>query len=82
MILNKSAYERGFAHGSVYKTKIIDLREKGAASEQVGRGAQGSIERKHFGNRYPASAEGGKAGKPGSSAIRYRSLATIRFSLF
>ncbi|XP_061179833.1 DNA-directed RNA polymerase I subunit RPA2-like [Saccostrea echinata] len=29
MILNKSSFERGFAHASVYKTQIIDLRSKG-----------------------------------------------------
>ena len=28
MIINKSAYERGFGHGSVYKYKIVDLSEK------------------------------------------------------
>uniref|UniRef100_A0AAR2L043 DNA-directed RNA polymerase subunit beta n=1 Tax=Pygocentrus nattereri TaxID=42514 RepID=A0AAR2L043_PYGNA len=28
MIVNKSSWERGFAHGSVYKTEIIDLSEK------------------------------------------------------
>lgn len=28
MIINKSAYERGFAHGSVYKTKVFDLDEE------------------------------------------------------
>ncbi|GMH52987.1 hypothetical protein TL16_g01352 [Triparma laevis f. inornata] len=28
MILNKSAYERGFGHASVYKTKIIDLKDE------------------------------------------------------
>lgn len=27
-IVNKSSWERGFAHGSVYKTDIIDLAEK------------------------------------------------------
>lgn len=27
-ILNKSAWERGFAHGSVYKSEHIDLSEK------------------------------------------------------
>ena len=27
MILNKSAHERGFGHGSIYKTKICDLAE-------------------------------------------------------
>ncbi len=29
MILNKSSYERGFGHASVYKTKIVDLKEEG-----------------------------------------------------
>ena len=36
MIVNKSAYERGFAHGSVYKVKKIDLRgknERGALTQ-------------------------------------------------
>ncbi|KAH0538307.1 DNA-directed RNA polymerase I subunit RPA2 [Glutinoglossum americanum] len=28
MIINKSAHERGFGHGTIYKTKIIDLDEK------------------------------------------------------
>ncbi|XP_053477690.1 DNA-directed RNA polymerase I subunit RPA2 [Ictalurus furcatus] len=28
MIVNKSSWERGFAHGSVYKTEIVDLSEK------------------------------------------------------
>ena len=28
MILNKSAHERGFAHGTIYKTKKIDLAEE------------------------------------------------------
>ena len=28
MIINKSAYERGFGHGSVYKTKTKILNEK------------------------------------------------------
>jgi DNA-directed RNA polymerase I subunit RPA2 len=28
MIINKCSYERGFGHGSVYKTKIIDLDEE------------------------------------------------------
>lgn len=26
MIINKSAYERGFAHGSVYKADFIELK--------------------------------------------------------
>ncbi|XP_061601035.1 DNA-directed RNA polymerase I subunit RPA2 [Cololabis saira] len=28
MIVNKSSWERGFAHGSIYKTELIDLAEK------------------------------------------------------
>jgi len=28
MILNKSSYERGFGHASVYKTKVIDLTQE------------------------------------------------------
>ncbi|XP_071158237.1 DNA-directed RNA polymerase I subunit RPA2-like isoform X2 [Mytilus edulis] len=28
MILNKSAFDRGFAHGSIYKSELIDLRKK------------------------------------------------------
>ncbi|KAM5163551.1 DNA-directed RNA polymerase I subunit RPA2 [Mantella aurantiaca] len=28
MILNKSSWERGFAHGSVYKTEFVDLSKK------------------------------------------------------
>ena len=28
MILNKSSYERGFGHASVYKSKVIDLKEE------------------------------------------------------
>ncbi|MGH0131111.1 UNVERIFIED_CONTAM: hypothetical protein FKN15_041994 [Acipenser sinensis] len=28
MIVNKASWERGFAHGSVYKTELIDLDEK------------------------------------------------------
>lgn len=27
MIINKSAYERGFAHGTVYKSYLRDLNE-------------------------------------------------------
>ena len=33
MIINKSAYERGFGHGSVYKYKVVDLSEKKIAGE-------------------------------------------------
>ncbi|XP_053316124.1 DNA-directed RNA polymerase I subunit RPA2 [Spea bombifrons] len=33
MILNKSSWERGFAHGSVYKTDFIDLTKKVKSGE-------------------------------------------------
>lgn len=33
MILNKSAYERGFAHASVYKTIEVDLKEEAKGAE-------------------------------------------------
>ncbi|PVI07525.1 putative DNA-directed RNA polymerase I subunit beta [Periconia macrospinosa] len=36
MILNKSAHERGFGYGSIYKTKICDLEEgRGGRSRKV-----------------------------------------------
>lgn len=33
MILNKSAHERGFAYGTVYKSQIIDLKDMRGASK-------------------------------------------------
>ena len=33
MIINKAAFERGFGHGSVYKTKIIDLEVEEKSSK-------------------------------------------------
>lgn len=33
MIINKSAYERGFQHGSVYKSYIKELNESGLGSQ-------------------------------------------------
>ena len=32
MVLNKSSYERGFAHGTIYSTEIVDLNESAAAA--------------------------------------------------
>merc|ERR1712166_469112 len=32
MIINKSAYDRGFGDGSVYKTKILQAADKGVPS--------------------------------------------------
>ncbi|EEB93977.1 hypothetical protein MPER_07295, partial [Moniliophthora perniciosa FA553] len=34
MILNKSAHERGFAYGTVYKSQIIDLQDMRGASKK------------------------------------------------
>lgn len=44
MILNKSAHERGFGHGTVYKSQIIDLAD--IAGHRGGRGGSRSL---HFG---------------------------------
>ena len=35
MIINRSAYERGFAHGSVYLTKFIDLADRRIGNEPI-----------------------------------------------
>jgi len=35
MILNKSAHERGFAYGTVYKSQIIDLKDMKGASKST-----------------------------------------------
>lgn len=35
MIINKASYERGFGHGSVYKTTIIDLDEEEKKSSKL-----------------------------------------------
>ncbi|XP_067241642.1 DNA-directed RNA polymerase I subunit RPA2 [Chanodichthys erythropterus] len=35
MIVNKSSWERGFAHGSVYKTDVIDLAEKFKGQDDI-----------------------------------------------
>jgi DNA-directed RNA polymerase I subunit RPA2 len=29
MVLNKQSFERGFAHGMIYSTEIVELNEKG-----------------------------------------------------
>lgn len=35
MILNKSAHERGFGYGTVYKSQVVDLKETRGASTSV-----------------------------------------------
>ena len=60
MILNKSSFERGFAHASVYKTQCVDLAGDG------GRSGRARATTKAFTNRPPANGgEGGKGGKGG-----------------
>jgi len=45
MIINKSAYERGFGHGSVYTTKFHDLNETPGSR---GRSKQSTTQKNHF----------------------------------
>uniref|UniRef100_A0A7N8YA85 DNA-directed RNA polymerase subunit beta n=1 Tax=Mastacembelus armatus TaxID=205130 RepID=A0A7N8YA85_9TELE len=35
MIVNKSSWERGFAHGSIYKTELVDLADKVRGEDSV-----------------------------------------------
>lgn len=39
-IVNKSSWERGFAHGCVYKTELVDLTEKVKGEDGVVFGVQ------------------------------------------
>lgn len=49
MILNKSSYERGFGHASVYKTMRIDIKDE---AERAGAEAKGGDKpRMRFGNK-------------------------------
>lgn len=42
MIINKSSHERGFGHGSIYKTKIIDLQTEGKGQNPPNRAKHAS----------------------------------------
>jgi len=55
MILNKSAHERGFAYGTVYKSQIIDLKDIRGASKST------SEPTLHFGLGDDIRRFGGKA---------------------
>jgi DNA-directed RNA polymerase I subunit RPA2 len=55
MILNKSAHERGFGYGTVYKSQTIDLKDL------QGRSASSSAPTLHFGLGYDIKTEGDKA---------------------
>jgi len=48
MILNKSSYERGFGHASVYKTMTVDLKEE---AERAGSDTKGDKPRMKFANK-------------------------------
>ena len=52
MILNKSAHERGFAYGTVYKSQIVDLKEM--------QGRAQAAPTLHFGFGYDVRTEGDK----------------------
>jgi DNA-directed RNA polymerase I subunit RPA2 len=34
VILNKSAHERGFGYGTIYKTEVVDLKQKRKSGEK------------------------------------------------
>ena len=53
MIISKSAYERGFGHGAVYKTLIIDLDLE--ASRRKGNADEAPTDLLLFGNTSPTS---------------------------
>lgn len=38
--MNKSSWERGFAHGSIYKTELVDLADKVKGDNSVVFGAK------------------------------------------
>jgi DNA-directed RNA polymerase I subunit RPA2 len=48
MILNKSSYERGFGHASVYKTITVDIKDE---IERAGASSSGDKPRMRFGNK-------------------------------
>ncbi|THG95816.1 hypothetical protein EW026_g5901 [Hermanssonia centrifuga] len=57
MILNKSAHERGFGYGTVYKSQIIDLKDLQGSSRST------SAPTLHFGLGYEIHTEGDKQHK-------------------
>jgi len=57
MILNKSSYERGFGHASVYKTKVIDLKEEAKM--------HGGVAEYRFSNKRPPTEKAKKGGRKG-----------------
>jgi DNA-directed RNA polymerase I subunit RPA2 len=58
MILNKSAHERGFAYGTVYKSQIVDLKDVRGASKAS------TVPTLHFGLGYDIRTEEGDKQHP------------------
>lgn len=54
MILNKSAHERGFGYGTIYKSQIVDLKDMHGASKAT------SSPTLHFGYGYDVNFDGPK----------------------
>jgi DNA-directed RNA polymerase I subunit RPA2 len=54
MILNKSSYERGFGHASVYKTLEIDLKDE---AKRAGASASSAEVQMRFGNKIKRGTE-------------------------
>lgn len=52
MILNKSAHERGFGYGTIYKSQTVDLKDL------QGRSQQSSTPTLHFGFGYDVKTDG------------------------
>ena len=68
MILNKSSFERGFAHASVYKTQTVELADGGGSSRKGKRSTS-----KNFSNKPVVGGRGGKGGKGGKGGRGGRS---------
>ena len=74
MILNKSSYERGFGHASVYKTVRVDIKDE---IERAGSTTTGDKPRMRFGNkkvRDSIQTPRGPAGIGTSDEVLYKNL--------
>ena len=73
MILNKSSYERGFAHASVYKTKVVDLADEKKRTAGPGAAVGGDLrfgnhtQKSKLGKYKHRSAEQPEAASPGKA---------------
>lgn len=66
MILNKSSFERGFGHASVYKTKIVDITTEG---DHTGK----NIDKLKFGNPKKTFKNNNTSAEKGSG-LKYDTL--------